>query len=56
MEGIVSKLKVVFGLIAILGVGALTTLGASEVEVGTLVTIGFGFGTALSAIIAFLKK
>ena len=51
-----SKLKVIFGLIAIVGVGALTTLGASEVEVGTLVTIGFGAGTAISAIIAFLKR
>jgi len=56
MEGIVSKVKVIFGLIAIVGVGALTTLGATEVEVGTLVTIGFGLGTAISAIISFLKK
>jgi len=52
----VSKFKVVFGLVSIVGIGALTLLGSTEVEVGTIVTIGFGLGTAISAIIAFLKR
>lgn len=52
----VSKLKVVFGLITIVGVGALTISGSTSGEVGTIVTIGMGAGTAIAAIIAFLKK
>ena len=51
-----SKLKIVFAILTIFGVGALTVTGSTPADVGILVTVGIGAGTAVSAIIAILKR
>lgn len=51
-----TKVKLVAGLVTIVGIATLTVCGASEVAVGTYVTIGIGAGTVIAAIVALLKK
>lgn len=51
-----SKLKVLFMVLSLVGISGLSAVGATGAEVGSLVPIGIGLGSAVAAVIAVVKK
>lgn len=51
-----SKVKVGFMIGCLVGITGLSALGASGAEISALVPIGIGLGTAISAVIAAVKR
>lgn len=56
VEENMNTVKKIAGVVVLVGVAVLTVTGATQADIGVLVTIGIGAGTALAAIISFLKS
>lgn len=48
-----SKIKIAFGIVTIVGIAGLTVQG---VETGPIISLGIGAATLISGLVAFFKK